>query len=162
MGRIYIDSAIGSDDPEIIDLDPADYHWLDGIVDGTMVTQKIRWDPWRPLNATVGPNTNIPIMDSRLTGDRYFIVMDHGTNVAPLGTIDLGTPGVTLDELMTTTKANEIRAVFGLTLQERNAMRQNRVRQACKWLRWQGTRGKEAEFAGLPGEKRYQLWSAAD
>ena len=169
MPRIYIDSTKGTGGLEVVDLDPnppigtpGAYHWLDGIVDGTLLTQKIRQDPFRPTNDPVGPNVNIPIMDSRLNGDSYFIVMDAGTNVAPAGTIDLGAPGNTLDEIMPQGKADEIRALLGLTLEESTTMASNRIRKAVKWLRFQGTKGSEDEFVGLPGNFKYRLWQAAD
>jgi len=163
MGRIYIDSTIGTGQNVTVDLDPADYHWLDGIVDGTLLTTKTYLDPWRPANDPVGPNVNIPIMDSRVDGASYFLVMDAGVDVAPAGTIDLGAPGNTLDEIMPLGKANEIATLFGLTGVERDAMAANRIRKSCKWLRAQSlTRPPVDEFTGLPGGHSYRLWQGSD
>lgn len=169
MARIYIDGMIGTGGSLVIDLDPnppwgtpGAYHWLDGIENGTLVTTTNVPDHWRPLNNTVGPSNHIRIMDSRIDGESYFVIADDGVDVSPAGSIDLGRPGNTLDAIMPTGKANEIRALLGLTLDERNRMRSNRIRQAIKWLRWEGLKGSEDEMDVFPGRQKYRLWQATD
>ena len=86
--RMYLAPVTGTGLPVIADLDPADYYWLDGIVDGTQVTTSLTVDPIRPDCDAAPPFTCTLIIRPRPSAIDRFLVYDSGdmANGVPAGT----------------------------------------------------------------------------
>ena len=89
--RMFLAPLKGTGFTQVVDLDPADYYWLDGIVDGTLVTTALVDDPIRPDVELVGPASATLFDRKGGTFDR-FLVLDSRDAPPPANCEDLGDP----------------------------------------------------------------------
>ena len=110
MARVYFDQEIGSGDYVTVDLDPADYYWEDGIVDGTLITTELVDDRFRPANPPQGGWQFIRRFVRNSPPQPRWLVMDSGATAAPSGAYDLGDPTVDADmqRVMSNPEANAV------------------------------------------------------
>ena len=120
MARVYFDQEIGSGDYVTVDLDPADYYWLDGIVDGTLITTRLVDDRFRPANQPQGSWQFVRRFVRNSPPQPRWLVMDSGATAAPSGAYDLGDPTVDADmqRVMSNPEANTVADFLGVDRSE--------------------------------------------